>query len=168
MLIPFKYVSRLFQFVTEKQKTPLRETDLCKGRTVFAVPPFFASFHVGKSLLGHSHVPSAVTGGPVTPTRCRQARVFRVRLSEGIHSGLVAVIPPSTALLTRSIRPTGFRSTSILQYYNGLSGICQGGLQKIRGIFTKNGLEILSCYGLTGGGGECDIISKAARRGRFV
>ena len=83
-----------------------------------------------KSLMGHKHIPYAVTGVPVAPTPVPLRTVFKARLSEGIQSGFVAVIPPPTALLTRRIRPTGFRSSSIFSYYNGLTGICQGFLGK--------------------------------------
>ncbi len=80
--------------------------------------------------MGHKHIPYAVTGVPVAPTPVPLRTVFKARLSEGIQSGFVAVIPPPTALLTRRIRPTGFRSSSIFSYYNGLTGICQGFLGK--------------------------------------
>ena len=80
--------------------------------------------------MGHKHIPYAVTGVPVAPTPVPLRTVFKARLSEGIQSGFVAVISPPTALLTRRIRPTGFRSSSIFSYYNGLTGICQGLFRK--------------------------------------
>ncbi len=98
--------------------------------------------------MGHSHVPSAVTGGPVAPTRRRQARVFKARLSEGIHSGFVAVIPPPTALLTRRIRPTGFRSSSISSYYNGFGRVCQGVFVNFLANFKKKIMEVQEKHGI--------------------
>ena len=89
--------------------------------------------------MGHKHIPYAVTGVPVAPTPVPLRTVFKARLSEGIQSGFVAVITPPTALLTRRVRPTGFRSSSIFSYYKGLTGICQG----VLAIFLAKGGKYL-------------------------
>ena len=130
-----------------KTENPFERIRLCKGRSYVAVPPFSPSHKTdfsGEGLSGHVHVPSAVTGGPVAPTPSRSSvkirlhKVFKARLSEGIRSGIVAVISPPTALCTQRIRFTGFRSSSFFPiimdnrgFVKGFNGI----FHKKRGIF---------------------------------
>ena len=82
-------MSFFYKWFPEKQKIPLpSRINLQRAKAISRYHLFhFPTVRVRESLTGHVHVPSAVTGGPVAPTPGGLPhKVFKARLSEGIHS----------------------------------------------------------------------------------